>query len=163
MKVAEAANEFLSKRRIAVTGVSSKPEGHGGNAVYNRLRERGYKVFAVNPNAKTVEGDPAFPDLASIPGGVEAVVIATSAEHAAGTMQQVVDQGIQYAWMHRAFGKGSVSQDATRIGREAGVLVIDGGCPLMFGDTSDGGHRMMCGVLKMTGKVPREVPGIKAS
>lgn len=163
MKVADAAHEFLSKKRIAVTGVSSKPAGHGSNAVYTRLRERGYTVFAVNPNAQTVEGDPTYPDLRSIPGGVEAVVIATSAEHASATMQQVVDQGIQYVWMHRAFGKGSVSEDATRIGREAGVLVIDGGCPLMFGDTSDGGHRMMCGVLKMTGKVPREVPAIKAS
>ena len=51
--------------------------GHGGNVVYQRLRDRGYEVFAVNPNAEEVEGDPCYHDLRSIPGGVEAVVIAT--------------------------------------------------------------------------------------
>src|ERR1035437_9374317 len=58
-------------------GVSSNPKGHGSNVVYQRLRQRGYEVFAVNPNSETVEGDRTYPDLKSIPGGVEAVVIGT--------------------------------------------------------------------------------------
>jgi hypothetical protein len=60
---------------------------------------------------------------------VDAVVIATSAQHAADTMREAADLGIRYAWMHRSFGAGSVSPEATRIGRDAGILVIDGGCP----------------------------------
>ena len=64
----EAAAEFLAKKRIAVTGVSRDPQSHGGNVVYQRLRQRGYEVFAVNPNADQVEGDPCFHDLKSIPG-----------------------------------------------------------------------------------------------
>ena len=36
-------------------------------------------------------------------------------------------------------------------------MVIDGGCPLMFGQVSDGGHRMMCRMLKLTKAVPRQV------
>lgn len=157
MKIADAAAEFLRQQRIAVTGVSRNPEGHGSNAVYTRLRDRGYTVFPVNPNAENVEGDPAYPDLASIPGGVDAVVIATSAEHAPQTMREAVDLGVEHVWMHRSFGAGSVSEQATRIGRDAGVRVIDGGCPLMFGPASDGGHRMMCRMMKLTGRVPREV------
>ena len=80
MPTAEAAiDDFLAQKRIAVVGVSREPGGkHGGNVVYQRLRERGYEVFAVNPNADMVEGDPCFHDLASIPGGVDAVVIATT-------------------------------------------------------------------------------------
>ena len=73
----QAADDFLSCRRIAVTGVSRNPSGHGSNAVYLRLRDRGYTVFAVNPHAESVEGDPAYASLAAIPGGVEAVVIGT--------------------------------------------------------------------------------------
>ena len=73
--VKEAATEFLATKRVAVTGVSRNAQGHGGNVVYQRLRQRGYEVFAVNPNAETVEGDHAYPDLTSIPGGVDAVVI----------------------------------------------------------------------------------------
>lgn len=157
MKVAEAAEQFLTHKRVAVTGVSRAEDKHGANVVYERLKERGYTVFAVNPNVTEILGDPSYPDLRSIPGGVEAVVLGTSAAHAPGTMREIVELGIGYAWMHRSFGAGSVNEEATRIGRDAGVLVIDGGCPLMFGDTSDGGHRFMCRMLKATGKVPRTV------
>ena len=55
--VKEAASTFLASKRIAVTGVSRKPQRHGGNAVYKRLRERGYQVFVVNPSEGEVEGD----------------------------------------------------------------------------------------------------------
>lgn len=48
----EAIAEFLASKRLAVTGVSREPKGHGSNVVYKRLRERGYDVFAVNPNPK---------------------------------------------------------------------------------------------------------------
>jgi predicted CoA-binding protein len=155
--IKEAATDFLSCRRIAVTGVSREPKEHGGNIVYKRLKERGYEVFAVNPNTDTVEGDRAYPDLRSIPGGVEAVVIATRPEHAEATVREACNLGMTKAWMHRSFGAGSVSPEATSFGREHGMTVIDGGCPLMFGPTADGGHKVMCAMLKMTGKVPRKV------
>ena len=32
----EAASEFLANKRIAVTGVSRTPKGHGANVVYQR-------------------------------------------------------------------------------------------------------------------------------
>jgi predicted CoA-binding protein len=155
--VKDVAAAFLAHRRIAVTGVSRNPEGHGSNIVYQRLRERGYEVFAVNPNADRVEGDVCYPDLKSIPGGVEAVVIGTRPETAAQTMRDCVELGISWVWMHRAFGPGSVSDEATAYGREHGLTVIDGGCPLMFGPTADPGHKVMRFVGTLTGKVPRRV------
>ena len=156
-RIKDAATTFLSSRRIAVTGVSRQPEGHGSNVVYQRLRARGYEVFAVNPNADNVEGDPCYHDLKSIPGGVEAVVIATRPEAATPTMRECVELGISQVWMHRSVGLGSVSDEATRYGREHGVTVIDGGCPLMFEPTADPGHKMMRWVCTVTGKVPRRV------
>jgi uncharacterized protein len=153
----EAATEFLQSRRIAVTGVSRTPQSHGGNIVYQRLRSRGYEVFAVNPNADEVEGDACYHDLKSIPGGVEAVVIATAPEHAEGTMRECAEQGIRRVWMHRAFGSGSVSDAATEYGRKEGITVIDGGCPLMFEPTADPGHKVLRFFCSMAGKVPRTV------
>jgi len=96
-----AATAFLSSERVAVTGVSRTPKTHGSNNVYRRLRERGYQVFAVNPNAPEVEGDRAYPDLKSIPGGVQAVVIGTRPERAEETMQECAELGIGHVWMHR--------------------------------------------------------------
>jgi predicted CoA-binding protein len=153
----EAATNFLANKRIAVTGVSRKPQGHGSNIVYQRLRDRGYDVFAVNPNADQVEGDTCYHDLASIPGGVEAVVIGTKPETARATMEECERLGIKQVWMHRSVGQGSVSPDATAYGREKGITVIDGGCPLMFDPTADFGHKCMRYVFTWTGGVPREV------
>jgi uncharacterized protein len=155
VSIKEAAGEFLAHKRIAVTGVSRKPQGHGSNVVYQRLRQRGYEVFAVNPNADQVEGDVSYHDLKSIPGGVEAVVIGTRPEIAEDTMRECADLGITHVWMHRSSGKGSVSDAATDYGRKHGITVIDGGCPLMFEPTADGGHKVMRFVFTMTGKVPR--------
>jgi predicted CoA-binding protein len=157
VEIKEAASEFLSLKRIAVTGVSRNPQGHGSNVVYQRLRDRGYQVFAVNPNADEVEGDVAYQDLKSIPGGVEAVVIGTRPEIAEDTMRECVDLGIKHVWMHRAFGEGSVSDTAAKYGREWGINVIDGGCPCMFEPTADPGHKAMRFVFTLTGKVPRKV------
>jgi predicted CoA-binding protein len=155
--VKEAATNFLSCKRVAVTGVSRKPESHGSNVVYKRLRDRGYEVFAVNPNADTVEGDRSFHSVAEIPGGVDAVVIGTAPERAEATVRQCDDLGIKQVWMHRSFGGGSVCDGATVYGREHGMTVIDGGCPLMFEPTADLGHKVMRFVLTPTGKVPRQV------
>ena len=155
--VGEVANEFLSHKRIAVTGVSRTPKSHGGNVIYTRLRDRGYEVYAVNPNADKVEGDTSYHDLASIPGGVDVVIIATRPEYAAPTMREAADLGIKRVWMHRMFGDGSCSAEAANIGWTKGITVITGGCPLMFGDVSDGGHRMLKFFGTWTGKVPRDV------
>jgi len=151
----DAAATFLSNKRVAVTGVSRTPKTHGSNNVYRRLRERGYEVFAVNPNANEVEGDHCYPDLASIPVDVDAVVIGTRPEIAEDTMRECDQLGIKHVWMHRGPGAGSVSAAATGYGRQHGINVIDGGCPLMFGQTADIGHKIMR--LVYAGHVPKQV------
>ena len=155
--IKEAADEFLSHQRVAVTGVSRKPGSHGSNAVYRRLKERGYQVFAVNPNTDAVEGDRAYPDLRSVPGGVDWVLIGTRPERARGTVEECAELGITRVWMHRGPGGGSVSAEATEYGRQHGMTVIDGGCPCMFGPTADGGHKVFKALLSLGAHVPRRV------
>lgn len=155
--IKDAATEFLSHKRVAVTGVSRTPASHGSNVVYKRLKERGYEVYAVNPNTDQVEGDPSFKDLQSIPGGVETVVIGTRPERDQATIEECEKLGIKFVWMHRGPGHGSVSKEAAEYGRQHGMTVIDGGCPLMFEPTSDGGHKMMKWMFSLSGNVPRHV------
>ena len=157
MTIKEAAGEFLARKRVAVTGVSRSPGEHGGNVVYRRLRQRGYEVRAVNPNADRVEGDPCFHALGSIPGGVDAVVIAARPETAEATLRECAELGIKHVWMHRSLGGGSVSATAAAWGREHGIRVIEGGCPLMFGPVADPGHKLMRFACTLAGTVPRRV------
>jgi predicted CoA-binding protein len=123
--------------------------------VYKRLRDRGYEVFAVNPNTDEVEGDRAYHDLKSIPGGVDAVVIGTRPSRAEDTVRECVELGIKHVWMHRGPGAGSVSDAATAYGRQHGITVIDGGCPCMFGPTADFGHKIMR--VFLSSHVPKQV------
>jgi len=154
----KAADDFLAQRRIAVAGVSRNPEGgHSANGIYRRLRERGYEVFAVNPNAGEVEGDPCYHSLAEIPGGVDAVVVSTTPTVAEDVVRDCVDLGISRVWLHRSLGAGSVSDAAIEVGHQHGIPVIAGGCPLMFAPATDPVHRMMRAVLSLTGAVPRKV------
>ncbi|MBO0729121.1 MAG: CoA-binding protein [Acidimicrobiaceae bacterium] len=153
----QAASDFLGKKRIAVTGVSRHPKDHGSNVVYKRLRERGYEVVPINPNTEQVEGDLCYPDLKSVPGGVEAVVIATAPTTGEDTMRECVELGIKHVWMHRGPGAGSVSRAAAEYGREHGIVVIDGGCPCMFDPTADFGHKVMRSIFTLAGNVPRQV------
>jgi predicted CoA-binding protein len=155
--IKEAADEFLTAGRIAVTGVSRTPGSHGANVVYTRLRELGYDVVPVNPNADEVEGDRAYPTLTDVPGGVAAVVVGTRPDRALATVEEAVALGVDKVWMHRSVDRGSVDPEAVRVGREHGLTVIDGGCPLMFGAASDRAHRVMCRFMTLTGRVPRAV------
>ena len=156
-KIATAATDFLSGKRVAVTGVSRNPGAHAANAVFRRLRDRGYEVFAVNPNADQVEDVECYHDLKSIPGGVDWVLIGTRPELAEDTMRECEELGITKVWMHRGPGRGSVSEEAAKYGREHGISVIDGGCPCMFAPTDDAGHKVMRTLFTLTGNVPGRV------
>src|SRR3712207_8707403 len=41
------------------------------NLIYRRLRDTGHEVFAVNPNADEVEGDPCYPSITALPARSE--------------------------------------------------------------------------------------------
>ena len=157
VSIDEAAALFLAGRRIAVTGVSRSAQDHGANFVYRRLRERGYDVFAINPNAELVEGDVAYPSLRSVPGELDGVVVGTRPELGGAAVRECLELGIHRIWMHGAVGGGSVSASAAHYARTHGLEVIDGGCPCMFDPTADRAHKAMRMVLTLAGRVPRRV------
>lgn len=153
----EAAEAFLAEKRIAVVGVSRSNSSQAANIVYKGLRGADYSVVAVNPGADEVEGDTCFRDLKSIPDGVDAVVIATAPEVSASVARECADLGIKHVWLHRSFGGGSVSDEASDYCHEHGIRVIPVGCPMMFREGADVGHRCMRFVLSLTGGLPKEV------
>jgi hypothetical protein len=59
--------------------------------------------------------------------------------------------------MHRLYGTGSVSEAATLYGREHGITVIDGGCPLLFDPTAHPAHKMLRMFCQGNRQGPRKV------
>ncbi|MDH3727504.1 MAG: CoA-binding protein, partial [Myxococcales bacterium] len=127
------------------------------NLIYRKLRETGAQVFATNPNAERVEGDPCYPNLREIPGGVDAVVVVTHPDQALEVAQQCKDVGARHVWFHRSIDAGSATPDAVALCRDYGARVIPGGCPMMHLAPVDFGHRCMRGVLSFTGRLPSQV------
>ena len=152
----EAADEFLSHKRIAVAGVSRNAGMHAGNGIFTRLREVGYEVFAVNPNADSVMGEPCFRSLKDIPGGVDGVVIATNAKDSLSVAQQCHEAGVTRVWFHRSLGSGSYSKEAHEYCRANGITALVS-CPLWYGQCSDGFHRALGGFCRTFGLVPKKI------
>ena len=152
--VPESVSEFLRGKRIAVAGVS-RTSGQAANAIYRKLKDGGYEVFPINPNASEVEGVTAYPDLTSIPVTVDGVVIATHPDASLDIVRQCSKQGVTRVWFHRSFGDGSVSAKSIRECEALGLHYIVGGCPLMFCGQVDFAHKCMKWWLQRRGRVPR--------
>ena len=154
----EAVKDFLSQKRIAVVGVSGT-RNIQANRIYRKFREGGYQVFAVNPNAKNVEGDPCYPDLKSIVGGVDGVFIITRPNVTEKVAGQCVEAKVPRVWMHRSHRLmgNSVSETAVRLCRENGITVIPGACPMMFLKPVDFPHLCLRGTLRLIGALPHRV------
>ena len=153
-KTPESVATFLRGRRIAVAGVSRQP-GQAANAVFRKLRTAGYEVFPINPNASEVEGARCYDAVGAVPGQLDGVVIATASDVAIEIVRQCGDHGVRRVWFHRSFGNGSVSEEAVRECAARGINCIVGGCPLMFCEPVDAGHRCMRWWLQRQGRVPK--------
>jgi len=146
--------DFLAQKKIAVAGVSRTESNSPANMIYRKLRGTGYRVFAVNPRADSVEGDPCFHDLRSLPEPADAAVLVAPAAAARALVEECSQAGISRVWMHRSFGEGSVAQDAVALCREKNIAVIPGGCPMMFCPPVDFGHKCVRWLLRLTKRLP---------
>jgi uncharacterized protein len=149
-------NDFLAQKRIAVAGVSRNRSNHpAGNLIYRRLKAAGHEVFPVNPHMPTFEGTRCYPDLTSIPGGVDGVVIITRPETSARIVRECAATGVRRVWMHSSLASGSsVSADAVEFCLQNDITVIAGACPMMYGPGVDFGHACQRVILKLSGGLP---------
>ena len=153
--LSEKVADFLAQRRIAVACVSAARKTPG-NLIYRKLKTAGYQVFAVTPKAETFDGDRCYPDLLSIPGGVDGVVIVTRPALTEELVRQCVMAGVRRVWKHESMihGGTSVSADAVAFCRDHDITLIAGACPMMYCAPVDFGHRCMCWVMRVSGGLP---------
>lgn len=151
----DKVDAFLAQKRIAVAG-ASRSGNSPGNIIYKKLKSQGYEVFPVNPNAGTIGGETCYPDVKSIPGGVEGVVIVAKPEVTEAIVEGCAEAGVQRIWMHRSFefAGSSVSEKAVALCEEKGIEVIAGACPMMFCEPVDVPHKCLRGFLRLTGALP---------
>ena len=128
--------------------------GHTARKGFPRLSYRalrgqpGKRVFAVDPSVEEIEGDRAYPDLASLPEPVDAVVLEVPAEETASWVERAADAGVRDVWIHM----GRDTPDAIEIGRERGLDLHTGTCAVMYVTSGFSYHSLHKWLNKMAGK-----------
>lgn len=93
-----AVKTMLNKKTWAVVGVS-KDRSKFGYKVYKRLKDAGYTVYAINPKLTELDGDPVYPDLASLPNVPDVVNCVVPPAVTTSIIPQCAKEGIKYVWM----------------------------------------------------------------
>jgi uncharacterized protein len=73
---------------VAIVGASNDRSKYGNKSV-RAHRKAGYTVYPVHPTETRIEGLPAFPSLASLPGPVERVSMYVAPRIGIGMLEQV--------------------------------------------------------------------------
>lgn len=144
---------FLEGKRVVVAGVSRSGKTPA-NLILRRLADTGHEVIPVNPKTTEVEGRTCYADVRSVPGAIDGVMIVTHPTDSAMVVRESLERGVKHIWFHRSFGDGSVSSEALDACRAGGVEPIVGGCPLMYCQPVDVGHRCFRWLLAMQRRVP---------
>ena len=136
-----AVDALLAQQHLVVVGASDA-HANFGRTICHELAARGYDVTAVHPTATSVDGHPCYPNLASVPGPVDGVIVMVSAPHAAEVVRDAAALGVQHVWLFRGMGAGALDPEAVIIARGAGMTVVEGACPMMFLSDTGWVHRL---------------------
>ena len=154
MNTLERIEDFLGQKRLAIVGVSHKPQDFS-RALFREFQKRGYDVVPVNPAAREIEGRPCFATVREVQPPVSTVLLMTPAAVTEAVARDCAGAGVQRVWMYRAGGSGgAVSSEAVRFCESQGISVIPGECPLMFLPGGAWFHRFHGWVKKITGSYP---------
>ncbi len=115
--------QALQCKRIAVVGLSSN-ELRASNFVGYYLKLHGYDVIPVNPREDEILGFKSYPDLSSIPGGVDVVDVFRDPSAVPAIAEETVAIGAKYLWLQF----GVISPEGVAIAEQGGVECIVDRC-----------------------------------
>lgn len=130
---------LFEARSVAVVGASEDPRRIGGRPIAY-MQAMGYAgtLYPVNPNRAQVQGLTAYPGLASLPGPVDLVVIATPAEAVEPTLAEAARIGAQGAVVFSSGFSEAGAEGAARqrrladIADKAGMALLGPNCLGLF-------------------------------
>jgi uncharacterized protein len=123
MKTQDNSTDFIKQKTFAIIGATQN-RAKFGNIVYRNLRAKGYKVYPVNPNTDTVEGDHCYPTIASLPERVDGIVTVVPPQITEKIVREASAAGIKRVWMQ----EGSESDEAVHFAAGHGMNVITDQC-----------------------------------
>lgn len=122
-----AIQEFIQGKRFAIVGVSRSGKKFG-NTIYAELKARGYQVYIVHPEAQEIGGETCCPNLASLAGKIDGVIVTVRPEQATAVLREAAQAGITRVWLQQ----GAQSPAVLAVAAELGLTPVAGKCILMY-------------------------------
>lgn len=141
---------FFAQKTLAVAGVSRDPKKFGYR-VFQDLKEKGYTVYPINPNAESIAGERCYPNLAALPETPAGLVLVTPPAHSEELVRVAAALGIGHIWMQ----PGAESEAAVRFCHENGLACVVGECVFMYAEPAAWYHRAHRLINRLTGKAPQ--------
>jgi acyl-CoA synthetase (NDP forming) len=138
--VSHALEELFSPRGVAVVGASGSWKISFAEIVIHALKEAGFpSIYPVNPKYTEVLGLRCYPDLVSIPGPVDHVVVNIPAESALSLLDDCAAKGVRSVHFFTAgFGesgfteRAELERDLLKKARAGGFRIIGPNCVGLF-------------------------------
>jgi hypothetical protein len=141
---------ILSEKSVAVAGLSRSGQAMS-NSVLAELKARGYKTYAVNPNAERIGDDACYPSLSALAGKAGAVIVFTKPEVSESVVRDAAAAGIRKVWLQQ----GAESEGAIAAARAAGLTLVAGQCVLMHLEPVGALHGIHRFFARLFGSAPR--------
>ena len=123
MTTDEQRNLLENARVIAVVGHSDKPN-RTSYRIAQYLRHMGYTVYPVNPTVSEIDGEPCYPDLASVPEPIDIVNVLRRSEYLADIVHEALAVNAKSVWAQL----GVEDDTASRLASEADLPIVMNNC-----------------------------------
>jgi predicted CoA-binding protein len=100
---------------IAVIGASNDRTKYGNRAV-RAYQARGWTVYPVNLREKLIEGLPAYPTVADLPGPVDRASLYVPPAVGIGLLPAIADRGAKELWVNPGAGSPALLARAEQLG-----------------------------------------------
>lgn len=112
--------EMMMEKKIwAVVGANDDPDKFGYK-IYKRLKDKGYRVYPVNPNYSTVDGDTCFENLSSLPEKPEVIDMVVSPKRGTAIIKEAAQLGIKNIWLQ----PGTYNDELLALIEEKGLTAV---------------------------------------
>jgi hypothetical protein len=139
---------FVENRRLAVVGVSRSGKKFG-NIALKELKQRGYEVYSIHPQAQEIDGEQCYPSLSAVQGKVDGVLVSVPPKQAVNVLNEAAAIGVKDIWLQQ----GSESSEVLAQAKKLGLSVISGKCILMYAPPVRGAHGLHRLVMKLIGQL----------
>lgn len=142
----QSINSFLNLKSIAFAGLSRNPKSIS-RTIFKMLKERGYKLYPINPNTEEIEGEKCYKNFSTLPDIPEGAFFIVPKSQIKSSVQDAVSSGIKNIWIQQT----SETPEVIKYCKENNINASYGHCILMYAEPVKGFHGFHRWIAKIFG------------